>query len=199
MKSFVTKRALATTRTLFLLGLGIWLGGLVCVASGAPSLVHASLKLTGSKAIGFQMVGTLMGAFTPLTYICALLIAIGWLGERAAAASAGCRKSWTLQGVGIGIMIVIAAYCGRVVMPDMAAMQPQVLSAFHPQPSAAVNSGAAPAAPSQATATPEALAVKVRFDKAHETFRTMTSLIVLLALINLIIFAVEVSRVPQVD
>jgi len=159
-------------RFLFLLGLCVWLGGLAFVAIGAPAMFGVS------RALGPQMVGAAMGAFTPVTYVCAALLIIGWLAERRNNKSARGVMLCRIQGVCIVAMLMLAVYAGRVVMPNMTAMQPQVVQIAAQNPNAKVADNP----------------LRARFDKAHKAYRSVTSLVVLLGLTTLGIFCARVSR-----
>lgn len=170
---------LIVSRFLFLLGLAVWLGGLAFVAVGAPAMFKVN------RLLGPQMVGAAMGSFTSVTYICAVLLLIGWLGDRFLGGGRSRDKAWTAQGVCIGAMIVIAAYLGNSVMPEMVALQPTVVA----QSQRALAGTSTPVSNSTADAI-----AKARFDKAHKDYRQMTSFLVLLGLGNLFFFCVRISR-----
>jgi hypothetical protein len=197
-KSSSPNIGLVISRFLFLLGLAVWLGGLAFVAVGAPAMFKVS------KFFGPQMVGAAMGSFTIVTYICAVLLLIGWGAERSLT-RANNDKAWQAQGICIGIMIAVAGYLGAAVMPEMVALQPKVVAAnkLAQQPTAITGRPAAASAPAalaaaaqqKAVALIEMKAAKVRVDKAHKTYRSATSLVVLLGLTTLFLFCLRISRI----
>lgn len=172
---------LIVSRFLFLLGLAVWLGGLAFVAVGAPAMFKVS------RLLGPQMVGAAMGSFSVVTYICAALMLLGWVGDRFLGGGRTRDKAWTSQGICIGAMIVIAAYLGTSVMPQMVALQPTVVA----QSQRTLAGSSTPVT----NATADAI-VKARFDKAHKDYRQMTSIVVFLGLGALLAFCVRVSRPP---
>jgi len=168
----MNSRSVGFFRFLFLLGLSVWLGGLAFIAVGAPAMFKVN------RALGPQLVGAAMGAFTPVTYVCAALMLVGWLAELRNNPSARAVLLCRAQGVCIAAMLIIAVYAGRVVMPDLTAMQPQVVQIAARNPNAKVADNP----------------IRARFDKAHKQYRSLTSLVVLLGLTTLGIFCARVSR-----
>ena len=179
---YQSRGPLAASRFLFLLGLAVWLGGLAFVAVGAPAMFRVN------RILGPQMVGAGLSSFTPVTYICAFLMLLGWLGEglRRGEIQPGARKLWVGQGVLTVLMLALALYVGRTLMPQMNSLQPQVVAATM----RAADSKLRP------EATPQEAAVRARFDGFHKRYRSVTSSVVLLGLATLLLFSVRISRSP---
>jgi hypothetical protein len=194
MKSIYESRGLlGFLRFLFLLGIVVWLGGLAFVAVGAPAMFKVN------RSLGPQMVGAALAAFTPVTYVCAVLMLLGWLGEglRHGEIHRAIRKSWLAQGACIFVMLLCAVYAGKIIMPQMVSLQPTVVAAA----SAMQNRGdggtqSATASSTSARRLQDAQQVRVRFDVLHKKYRSVTSTIVLFGLASLALFAVRISRAP---
>jgi uncharacterized membrane protein len=162
----ISPRVRAIARFFSLLGLVIWLGGLFFVAIGAPAMFRVS------REIGPQMVGAALGAFTPVTYVCAVLALGGWLFDRTDKTYPA-AKLWRLQGVCLAAMLVVAFYAGTAVMPEMQRLQPAVVAS------------------AAAGRTDE---TRANFDTLHKRYRAVTSTIVLLGLLSLGCFAARSAR-----
>lgn len=130
-----SSRVRSIARFFFLLALALWLGGLSLIAYVAPAMLNKAVAIApglgvaaevAKPLIGRQMVGAAIGAFTPITFICAFLAFAGWLFERTSSTSPA-YKLWRLQGVCVVTMLVAGLYSGFVVLPQMEKLQPAVV------------------------------------------------------------------------
>lgn len=146
---------LGFTRFLTLLALVVWVGGLAFLG---PIAAPAIFKV--SRPLGPIMVGAMLQRFTPVTYICGLLLLLGWLAEVKLPRPGRAGVLWWFQGACSVLMLVIALYLGQTLMPRINALQPQVVAQAAPPPAG----------------------VKAEFDAAHKGYTSMTRVVVYLGL-----------------
>jgi uncharacterized membrane protein len=179
----------AVCRFLTVLSLIVWLGGLAFLG---PVAAPAIFKI--NRVLGPQMVGAMLGRFTPLIYVAAILLLAGWIAEGQLTRPQGlARRLWWLQGGGSIVMLLLAVYLGIIVMPRIVALQPQIV--------AGLNVSNTP--PAASMTAPSALAshvnpvVKAEFDAAHKTYTTLTSVTVWIGLAVAFIFCLRTALVPN--
>lgn len=187
MHLYKSRWALAAARFLTLLGLAVWLGGLAFLGAAAAPAVFGV-----SRALGPQAVGAMLARFTPLTYICGALMLLGWLGERLRRGEihAGNARLWWAQGACTIAMLSITLYLGRVVTPEINAMQRlTTLTTAKVRTSAdRANAGALPQSAS---------AYKARFDAAHNRYTQLTKLTMLLGAAALFLMCLRLSAAAR--
>jgi hypothetical protein len=110
------------------------------------------------------MVGAILRSFTPVMYVCGLLLIFGWLAEWKLPRPGRTGFLWWAQGISSMVMLLIALYLGQALMPRLVALQSQavvtgVKEATWPSPQ-----------------------VKAEFDAAHKGYSGMTKIVVFLGL-----------------
>lgn len=146
---------LGAVRFVTLLALVVWIGGLAFLGmAAAPAIFKVS------RPLGPIMVGAMLERFTPVMYICGVLLLLGWLAEVKFVRMGRAGVLWWLQGVCSMVMLLIALYLGQSLMPRINELQP------HP-----LKTGEWPTAPANA-----------EFDAAHQAYTNMTKVVVYLGL-----------------
>jgi len=150
---------LGATRFLTLLALVVWVGGLAFLGmAAAPAIFKVN------RPLGPVMVGAMLQRFTPVMYVCGVLLLLGWLAEAKFARQGRTGVLWWVQGICSMLMLLIAIYLGQSLMPRIVALQPQAVASSN-------HAGEWP--------TPQA---KAEFDEAHKGYTNMTKVVVYLGL-----------------
>jgi uncharacterized membrane protein len=166
---------LGLTRFLTLLALVMWVGGLAFLG---PIAAPAVFKV--NRPLGPIMVGAMLQRFTPITYVCGVLLLLGWLAEIKLPRPGRTGLLWWLQGACSVLMLLIALYLGQSLMPRIVALQPQAVAA---------RSG------ESTWSTPQA---KAEFDTAHKGYTDMTSIVAYLGLGALLAFSLRTTATTAV-
>ena len=169
MKTDKVSGWLGTTRFLTLLALVVWVGGLAFLGIAAPAMFKVS------RPMGPLMVGAILKNFTPVMYICGVLLMVGWLAEMKLPKPGRAGLLWKLQGACSVVMLLLALYLGMGLMPRITALQPL-----------AIRQGDAEAK----WPSPEK---KAEFDAAHKGYTSATKLVVFLGLGTLFVFALRTT------
>jgi len=160
---------LGFTRFVTLLALIVWLGGLAFIGIAAPAMFKVS------RPLGPLMVGAILERFTPIIYVCGVLLLVGWLAEIKLPRAGKTGIWYWLQGGCTVLMIAIALYLGQSLMPRITAMQS--LAIQQPDGDAIW--------PSKET--------KAEFDAAHKGYTSATKLVVVLGLSALFAFSLRTT------
>jgi uncharacterized membrane protein len=171
------------TRFLTLLALVVWVGGLAFLG---PIAAPAVFKV--DRPQGPIMVGAMLQRFTPVMYLCGVVLLLGWLAEVKLPRAGRSGMLWWVQGTCSVLMLLIALYLGQALMPRLVALQPEAVAA-------------AKAGPNQpAWTSPGA---KAEFDAAHKGYTDMTKSVVYLGLGALLALSLRTAAntaiTPEMD
>ena len=111
-------------RFLFLLGLGVWLGGYAFFGAVAAPMMFRVARENSAPTLAPLMVGEILSRFAFVSTVCAFLMLAGWLLSRGFSAP----KSWKWQGVFTVCAVAVSLFSNLVLLPQTRAAQPQILS-----------------------------------------------------------------------
>jgi hypothetical protein len=168
-----------------LLGLGIWLGGIVFAGACAPVLFRVARE-NGVEAVAPQAFGVMLGRFQFIALACGVLALAGWLGERKNAARP--HKLWRAQGALTFSMLMVTGFLAWGVFPRMSVLQRE----FLPQFRTAVRPPTLSLRPN-----PWAELARQEFDVLHTRSTRLTMLVFWLGIGALATFAWRTSRADE--
>lgn len=178
----------AASRFLVLVGLAVWIGGLIFLGAVAAPLTFKVARANHSGILAPQIVGAMVTRFNLVTYVCGVLLLLGWLGESLSqgVTSGLSRKLWGLQGLCSGVMLLIALYAGLVMMPRLNGLQQRML----PQLARASTISATTTNPDL---SPAEQALKAEFDTGHQRYQQVSMVAWWLGVITLLSVCVRTS------
>src|SRR5687767_872220 len=120
-------------RWLFMLSLGLWLGGIMFLGAVSAPGIFKFLRAQGQEALAPQLVGVLVERFAPVSLVFGVLALLGWLLESAMAGpNTRSRHSWKPlwlgQGAGLCSMLGLALYLNFVALPQLLRDQKTVIA-----------------------------------------------------------------------
>lgn len=180
----------AGSRCLVLVGLAFWLGGLVFLGAVAAPLIFQFCRAHHVAILAPQMVGAMVTRFNLVTYVCGVLLVLGWLGEAGGRAVGASRKLWWTQGVCSTLMLLIALSSGLVLMPRLHVLQAQLL------PQLARTGLTTPASPTLGL-NPREAALKATFDAAHQHYQQIAMVAWWLGVVTLLALAVRTTLAEE--
>lgn len=184
MKIMQNTWLIAASRFLVLIGLAFWLGGLVFLGAVAAPLLFQFCRAHHIAVLAPQIVGAMVTRFNIVTYVCGVLIVLGWLGESGLRAG---RKLWWTQGICSMLMLLIALYSGLVLMPRLNTLQAQLLPKL-------VRAGVTTFSAVEESAVPlnsQDAALKATFDAVHQNYQQIAMLAWWLGILTLLALAVR--------
>ena len=169
----------ALARGLALLAIGIWIGGLTFFGAVTAPLMFRAARASAAPELAPILVGQMLGRFTFITYICGVLMLLGWLFDGLIMRDR--RLLWWAQGAATSVCVALAIYLGAIVLPRTVAQQGAIVPLFvkdaRKQP-----------------LTPAEQAQRRAFDVGHEEYQKLGSVNVYL-LIGLLGIIVARTRV----
>jgi len=162
---------LGLVRFLTLLSFALWLGGLAFFGPIAAPFVFRVSRAYGIERAAPEMVGLMLSRFGFIMLACGVLLLAGWTMERALKAVRGVwsLRLWWFQGVCSLVMLALAIYLTQVLMPQILALQPRVLSG---------------------NVAPD---VQAAFDARHNLYSSLASVIVWTGLAALFAFSLRTA------
>jgi uncharacterized membrane protein len=176
---------LASLRFVTLFALSIWVGGVIFLGA-----IMAPAAFGISRALGPQLVGAALARFTPLIYVCGVLMLLawaieGWMNRRNGGSRATGRKLWWAQGACTLGMLVLALYLGQVLTPRINSLQRFAIS---------TGTRDAPVGIGQKVESDEVQATnKAAFDVAHQRYTQVTKLNLWLGIATLFLLSLRLS------
>lgn len=172
----------AITRWITMLGLGLWLGGILFLGAVSAAVLFPFCRAHGVESLAPQIFGEQMKVFGWITIVLGVVLCIawvteGWLGGKNA------RKLWLAQGCCLGAMLVLTLYLNFAALPEL----------LHEQ-TAVIRESAANG--TTLTVAPDALksAARLHFDALHQRYSQLTMLIFWLGAVALALFSWRLSR-----
>ena len=162
------------SRGLALLAIGIWVGGMLFFGAVTAPLMFSAARASAAPELAPILVGQMLGRFTFITYICGVLMLLGWLFDGLITCDR--RLIWWAQGVITTVCVALAIYLGAVILPRTVAQQDAIVPLFvkdaRKQP-----------------LTPAEQALRKTFDVGHEDYQKLGSINVylLIGLLGLIV------------
>jgi hypothetical protein len=149
----------------------LWLGGLAFFGPIAAPIVFRVSRAHGMGHIAPEMVAFMLTRFGFVMLGCGVLLLLGLAAERALSTPAALwsRRLWWIQGIGSLLMLALAVYLTQVLMPQIVALQPQVLG-----------SNVSPA-------------VQAAFDARHARYSQLATIIVWTGLAAMLAFALRTA------
>ncbi len=192
MISRSSSRALGLARFFALLSLTIWIGGLTLIGIAAPAIFKIN------RVLGPRIIGAILETLGPVSLVCAIVLFAAWLWENAlvksSTRSVALRRSLRAQGFCSIIMLLFAAYLALVAEPRIRALQPPLQQTVLASENVAASDGTSSINPTKMTiqaghyASPQD---RAEFRKLHGIYGGLTTVIVLLGVINLALLAMR--------
>lgn len=185
-----SSRARVLTRFFALFALTIWIGGLTMIGVAAPAI----FKL--NRLIGPRAVAAMLERFSPITLVCGIVLLLCWLVERRidgreSVKSSTRSRALNVQGACIFVMLLLGSYLALIAEPRIVRLQPPLEQTVL-QSETVQNNGAQSINPTEVIvkagqfASPQA---RQEFRKLHGIYGGLTSLVVLLGIVVLAIYA----------
>ncbi len=165
--------ALALWRCVMMLGLGLWLGGILFLGAVSAPAIFRFCRAHGVETLAPQLVGALVARFGPLTIVLGVVLCVAWLGD--GLLSRGNRPPrerllWRAQGVCLLAMVGLALYLNFAALPELLREQTTVLRE-------SLATGTPLSASPGAAAEGAKSAARLRFDALHERYSQLTMVI----------------------
>lgn len=174
--------ARAVTRWITMLGLGLWLGGILFLGAVSAPAIFRFCRAHGVESLAPQIVGALVERFGPLSAVLGVVLCLAWLAEGIVIGKTT-RKVWLMQGCCLSAMLVLALYLNFVALPELLLNQAAVIR------ESASNGTPLTIAPNVAKS-----AARLHFDALHQRYSQLTMLIFWLGAAVLALFSWRLSR-----
>ncbi len=178
-------RVLASARFCSTLALCLWIGGLALIGVSAPAIFQLN-RLLGPRAVA-----AMLERFSPLTVVCGVVLLACWIIESRLVKSSTRSRAFKFQGACIFAMLLLGSYLALIAAPRIVQLQPPLQQTILKTESVQ-NNGVQSINPTEVTiragqfASPQA---RQEFRKLHGIYGGLTSLVVLLGIVVLAIYA----------
>lgn len=168
---------LIAVRTVFMLTIGVWLGGLAFFGIVTAPFLFRIARAEHVPEIAPQMVTAMLGRFTYFTYACTVLLFLVWLIDGGLTGVKGAlRRWWMVQGAGTVLAGVLALYLGTALFPRIVSGQAAVVPIFRK-------------AEMKQPLSPREEAIRAEFDAGHKGYNRLASLSLWLLVGTLVAFS----------
>jgi hypothetical protein len=169
-------------RTLIMLSIGLWLGGIIFLGVGAMT-IFPFLRAQNVEPLAPQLFGVILARFSGVALILGALTLVAWLIEGWATMPRGRGQIlWRIQGACVLVMLALSLYLKFGALPAL----------LHDQMAVIAESARTGVALS-AHGTEGKSAMRLRYDALHRSYSSLTMVIFCLGVTSLASFAWRLS------
>ena len=170
-----TMLARALARSVTMLGLGLWLGGILFLGAVSAPAIFRFCRAHDVESLAPQLVGALVARFGPLTVALGVVLCLAWLFDgwlsrfrrTAQERVAQERLLWRAQGVCLSAMLTLTLYLNFVALPELQREQGAVIRE-------SIATGTPLGASAGASASGAKSAARLHFDALHQRYSQLT-------------------------
>ena len=190
-----TMLARALIRWVTMLGLGLWLGGILFLGAVSAPAIFRFCRAHGVEPLAPQLVGALVARFGPLTVTLGVVLCVAWAFDglfshcgRTAQERAPARLLWRVQGVCLLAMLSLTLYLNFAALPELLREQ-----------GAVIRESVATGTSLNATTGGAKSAARLRFDALHQRYSQLTMVVFYLGVTALAVLSWRLSNAEHLN